>query len=269
MKGILLICHSSLFYGRWAYNIAHSIRAVSSLPIHLACDEKSISRIDLSIFSSVEKHVFGKDYCYEKINIFDKSPYEETLYLDVDGLVFKDPIEIFEELKGLDIWVQPMGRGSRVDNITYNWVDNETIWDKYNLSYWFNTCQTSIVYFTKGAKGFFDKLKENYSNRLDLYQYRDLWGKSKQHPDELYYSITLSQLEIELKDFHPIFFPEKLLNTNTILNEYYILSMYGGNNVKPYAKDLYDRMMSKILVGKGLYHLYQAHHLYRNKFINQ
>lgn len=263
------MCHSSPFYGKWAYNMAYSIRAYSNIPIHLIYDDKSISNIELSIFSSFEKYDFGKDYCYEKIDLFDKSPFDETLYLDVDGVVIKNPEDIFERLEGVDIWIQPMGKGRRGDSITYNWVDNESIWDKYNLTEWFTTCQTSIIYFTKNSKTFFEKLKENYKNKLDKHQYKDLWGKSKQHPDEVYYSITLSQLGIELQDFRPVFFPEIIKEDKEILNEYYILSMYGGNNVKPYAKDLYDRIMMKVMNDKGKEHYFKAFNLYKNKFINR
>lgn len=271
MRGILLMCHSSPFYGKWAYNMAWSIRSLSDLPIHLVHDKKSIEGIDLSVFNSTKEHEFGKDFCYEKIDLFDKSPFDETLYLDVDGIVINDVGLLMDKLKGVDIWTQPMGTGRREDNITYTWAKNDTVWERYKLKEGslFTTTQTSVIYFTKSAKGFFDKLKENYKNRLDESEYREMWGKSKQHPDELYYSITLAQLGVTLEELKPVFFPERIENLGTILKDYYILSMYGGNNVKPYAKDLYDRIMHKVMSDKGRNHIYKVHNLYRNKFISR
>lgn len=256
--------------------MAHSIRHYTNLPIHLLCDKESIRGIDLEVFNSYslvdfELNEFGKiDNCIAKINLFDRSPFDETLYLDVDGIMINNPEDIFKELEGLNIWVQPMGKGIKTHNITYTWASNEIVWDRYNLSdeTIFNTCQTSIIYFTKEANKFFDRLKENYNNKLKKEEYREMWGRSKQHPDELYYSVTLAQFGIELEEFRPVFFPEKIETIANILNQYYVLSMYGGNNVKPYALALYDKLMMNILNKKGQNHYNKAHKLYKNKFIN-
>lgn len=264
------MCHSSPYYGKWAYNMAHSIRALSEIKIHLVHDKASTQGIDLSIFDSKEEIEFGNDFGLEKIKVFDRSPFDETLYLDVDGIVINNPDEIFDKLKGSSIWVQPMGKGTKGDNITYTWAANVIVWLRFNLSdeTIFNTCQTSIIYFTKEAKKFFERLKENYNDRLEPYEYREMWGLSKQHPDELYYSITLAQMGIDLQEFRPVFFPEKIKDIGIILNDYYVLSMYGGNNVKPYALTLYDRIMQKIMNGFGKNHKYKANKLYAKKFIN-
>lgn len=251
--------------------MACSIRSVCDLPIHLAHDLKSIEGIDLSVFCSTKEHDFSKDFCFEKIDLFEKSPFEETLYLDVDGVCLNDLGCLMDILKGCDIWIQPMGTGSKSDNITYTWASNDVVWDRFKLKEdsLFTTTQTSLIYFTKNAEKFFLKLKENYKNRLDNSEYREMWGKSKQHPDELYYSVTLNQLGISLADHKPVFFPEKLEKVSVIERDYHILSMYGGINVKPYAKQLYDRIMQKVLNAKGLNHLYKAYDLYKNKFINK
>jgi hypothetical protein len=271
MKGILLMCHTSNFYGKWAYNMAYSIRSFCELPIHLIHDSESVKGIDTSIFNSMQLTEFSKDFCLEKIKIFERSPFEETLYLDVDGIMIKNPEDIFTMLKGSFFWTQPMGTGKKGDDsINYMWAKNALLYDKYQINdnNWFTTCQTSIVYFTKEAKGFFNQLKLNYDNRLKPIEYREMWGKSKQHPDELYYSITMAQMGINILEFRPVFFPEKIETVTNILDKYYVLSMYGGNNVKSYALALYDRIMQKVLNSKGKNHFYKANKLYPKKFIN-
>jgi len=254
--------------------MAHSIRHYSDLPIHLICDQSSISGIDLSVFSSYDLMEFEKDElgridnCLAKVKLFERTPFDETLYLDVDGVMLNNPETIFEELKGEKLFVHPMGKGGKNDNISYSWANNDVVWNKFGLKEdsIFNTCQTSIIYFTNDAEDFFVRLEENYKNKLSQNEYREMWGRSNQHPDELYYSITMAQMVIQPKEFRPVFFPERLENISTIENDYYVLSMYGGNNVKPYAKELYDRIMRMVLKSKG--HYYKIHNLYKNKFIN-
>jgi hypothetical protein len=265
------MCHTSGFYGRWAYNMAHSIRSLCAIPIHLVHDKVSTEGIDLSIFNSHSEAEFSKDFCFEKMRIYDHSPFEETLYLDVDGVMINNPEDIFTRLKGSSFWTQPMGSGKKGnDAINYLWAKTDFIYDKYQIdeNNLFTTCQTSIVYFTKEAKGFFNQLKLNYEKRLKPIEYREMWGKSKQHPDELYYSITMAQMGIVLQEFKPVFFPEKVITIKELEGKYYVLSMYGGNNVKPYARNHYDRVMQKVLNGKKLNHYYKVEKLYKNKFIN-
>jgi hypothetical protein len=276
MTGILLMCFNSLTYGKYAFNMAHSIRHYTNIPIHLISDKESIAGINTSVFSSheiveFEKNDLGKvDNCIAKIKLFERSPFENTLYLDVDGVLLNNPEEILKRLEEFPFWTQPMGTGKRGDDsINYMWAKNELLYDKYEIpsENLFTTCQTSIIYFTKEAEGFFKKLSENYQKRLKPIEYREMWGRSKQHPDELYYSVTMAQLGITLYDFKPVFFPERKEDESKIQKEYYVLSMYGGGNVKPYALALYDRIISSILNKKGFNHYYKANQLYKNKFI--
>ncbi len=264
------MCHTSNFYGKWAYNIAHSIKALCDTPIHLVYDKVSIENIDLSVFDSHKEVSFSKDFCFEKLRIYDHSPFDETIYLDVDGILLRNPREIFDTLKGSIVWTQPMGTGKKGDDsINYMWAKNDLIYEKFNIPVdnLFTTTQTSIVYFTREAKGFFNQLKINYDKRLKPIEYREMWGKSKQHPDELYYSITMAQMGIRLQDFKPVFFPEKVIPIEE-LEKYYVLSMYGGNNVRPYARNYYDKKMQNILNAKRLNHYFKVDRLYKNKFIN-
>jgi hypothetical protein len=276
MTGILLMCFNSLTYGKYAFNMAHSIRHYTNIPIHLISDKESIAGINTSVFSSHEivefdKNDLGKvDNCIAKIKLFERSPFEKTLYLDVDGVLLNNPEEILTKLEEFPFWTQPMGTGKRGDDsINYMWAKNDLLYDKYEIpsENLFTTCQTSIIYFTKEAEGFFKKLSENYQKRLKPIEYREMWGRSKQHPDELYYSVTMAQLGITLYDFKPVFFPERKEDESKIQKEYYVLSMYGGGNVKPYALALYDRIISSILNKKGFNHYYKANQLYKNKFI--
>jgi hypothetical protein len=277
MDGILLMCFNSKTYGKYAFNMAHSIRHYTDIPIHLISDHESTDGLDMAVFSShdiveFERNEQGKvDNCLAKIRLFERSPFERTLYLDVDGVMMKNPEELFEILEGENFYTQPMGSGKRGDSISYNWASNEVIWERFGFDddTIFNTCQTSIIYFDKSEKSkeLFEKLERAYDKKLKPIEYREMWGRSKQHPDELYYSIAMAQTGIAPKEFRPVFFPERKESETKIMEEYYVLSMYGGGNVKPYALAMYDRIMGSILRGKGINHWYKASQLYKKKFI--
>jgi hypothetical protein len=268
MKGILLMAFGKPVYGKYAFNMLHSIKHLNkSLPVHLICDQKAIGHIHIHDFDSFEVVEFSTDLGFNKIDLFDKSPFTETLYLDVDGICLNDPALLFKELKGEYIWTQPMGSGTVKDNITYNWASPELVFKKFNLDGIFTTCQTSIIYFNKSkeAKTFFKKLKENYKKRLDPKEYLFQWNKSNNHPDELYYSITLNQVGVSLKNLQPVFFPKAPENIGQILKDYSILSMWGKGIVKPYAKTLYDRILFNVFNAIGENHYYKSDNLYRQK----
>lgn len=272
-RGILLIAFKSKTYGKYAYNLAHSIKYYSNENIHLVCDQVAVADIDLSIFDSVTKSEFTDDYCLNKIGIFERSPFEKTLYLDVDSICIKDIITLFESLNGERVFIQSMGLGGKSDKINYNiWAENNHIWEHFKLKEDAKYCglQTSIVYFEKSKEltKYLSKLKQNYENRLPKERYKIMWGKQNQHPDELYNSVTMAQLGIIPKDLRPVFFPDHIEKQQVIEGNHYLVSMYGASGlVRPYAHDMYDRYMHKILADKKLPHYYKSSKLYKNKFI--
>lgn len=279
-KGILLIAYGKT-YGKYAYNLAASIKSTSDVKIHLACDYAAISDIPLDFFDSHLVYDFKKDNgkidpCQAKIDIYEISPFKETLYLDVDGVCMNDIKPLFETLKGSPVYFQVMGKGKFDDTISYaHWADNNTVWEHFELTKEsvFPSSQTSVIYFDKGkeANSFFKQLQKNYNNRLQKKQYKNMWGLSKSHPDELYYSVTAAQLNIiPDESIQPLFYPNKLENEGKIMKDYIVLSVYGGHRtIKDYSLSLYDRIMKGIMKLHGLSHIYKAHDLYKLKFVMQ
>lgn len=280
MNGILLMCFGTSTYGMYAYNMAYSIKYYNpGINVHLLADNESINDIDTSVFDSFDIIYFEqdelgrRDNCLAKIRLFERSPFEKTIYLDVDGICIKSLDSLWKEFENVNVFAQVIDSGKRGDEIEYNiWASNETIWNKFNLSdeAILPALQTSIIYFDKSesAKEFFLKLEENYKNRLQEEEYKVMWGKSKQHPDELYYSVTMAQLGI-LPDQkkQPIYFPQKSIQDSELFAKYSILSMYGAHGlVKPFAFSVYDRVLHKIMNEQKKNHYYKAHRLYKGKF---
>lgn len=279
-KGILLIAFGKP-YGKMAFNLAASIKVRSDIKIHLICDADAMSDISMNFFDSYEVYDFkllnGRiDPCQAKIDIYSLSPFDKTLFLDVDAVCMNALDALFDKLLGTNIYFQVMGRGGKEDKITYShWASNKTIWEHFKLkdNAIVSSCQTSVIYFEKGkeAKKFFEQLQKNYDNRLDKKQYSVMWGMSKAHPDELYYSVTASQLGI-LPDIEiqPLFYPNIHKNEGEIMREFPVLSIYGAHRtIKNYGIDLYDRIMKDVMKKLGLYHKFQGHNLYKLKFAGQ
>lgn len=280
MTGILLMCFGST-YGAYAYNMAHSIKYFCpSANIHLLCDVVSINDIDTAIFDSFEVVDFETDEkgridnCMSKVKLFDRSPFDKTLYLDVDGVCINNIEGLIERLENESLYIQVIDSGKKDKEIEYSiWATNDTIWDKFNLNddSVLPALQTSIMWFDKSkkTKEFFKKVEENYTNnRLKPEEYQYMWGKSRQHPDELYYSVTMAQLGV-LPDqkLQPIYYPKKSIQDSELFKNYQFLAMYGAAGlVKPFAFNVYDRVLQKVFAAQNKNHYYKSHRLYKGKF---
>lgn len=277
-KGILLVSFGSSTYAKYAYNMAYSIKHYcQSLSVFLYTDGIGMDQIDHSVFDKVEHFDFNlQDPGLNKINLFELSPFENTLYLDVDGVCLKDISTLFEQLEGSDVFAQVIDFGKKDDKITYSeWADNPTVWEHFKLKDDAILCglQTSVIYFnrSKVSLSFFKQLKENYNNKLPKEKYLLMWGFKKHHPDELYYSGTMAQCDIlPDKRIQPVFFPDKVESVTKIFSDHYILSHFGGQSlVRPYAHDLYNRHCAAIMREGKKDHLFKSQNLYKNKMIVQ
>ncbi len=94
-NGIVLMAFGDSHYGRMAYNLALTIRLKTDIPIHLVFEPSAITHLTeehMRVFSSFYKlddpsyfTVCGKkNYAYPKLFLYDLSPFDNTLFLDVD-----------------------------------------------------------------------------------------------------------------------------------------------------------------------------------------
>lgn len=285
-RGILLIAFGHSSYGKWAFNMAHSIKQHSSFPVTLVTDatDNTMAGVDLSIFDKVSYQVFNRkengsvDAAAAKIRMGDFSSYDQTIYLDVDGICLKDITNLFDRIfLDCHVYSQVLGKGGKEDSISYSlWASNETIWSHYNLKpdAVMPAVQSSIVAFDKSKESeqFFKALKENYTNKIPDDMLQSAWGESKSQPDELYFNVTFAQLGlIPDESIQPILFPKEHTNKLSEINEkYWILSMWGARDMaRPFAKDYYDRLMHKCMSEQGRAHYYKCHDLYKHKFLGQ
>ena len=201
--GIILIALGSPQYGRYAANLAASIRWNDpTLPIHLVHTEESISHLTAehrALFTSLaicppEAYVFPAtsqpttanptQFIRAKTWMYELSPFEETLFLDVDTLILphNSMTKFIAELSShCDFTIENRGYADMASPKSLKnysvWCDVEALRqhclndpssplrkDPKDRRYY--NLHSELVFFkkTKKNKTFFDKVKEVYDH---------------------------------------------------------------------------------------------------------
>lgn len=276
---ILLIAFGKRGYAYSAYNLAFSIKHFSpNIPITIFHDgildtlpeEKKIH------FDKIEK-LQKADPAKIKSQIYDLSPFEETLYLDVDGIALKDINPLIAELQKYNYYTHLAGEhrlsdGNKMSSML--WAYSDSIISHFGLSKdtVLPATNSSIVWFKKcdEVKKLYDQLKANLANPIPLKDLRYQWGGTQ--PDELYLNIALAQTGIQLPKEKHMFFGPQLINKTfeQITEENYFLSTFGGRNfTKQRYTDWYDRLLDIMHKKHGLLHSYRHNRIVSDKHANK
>lgn len=238
-----------------AYNMAASIKAYApDLPVALVHDG-CVRYMEPDWTKYVDRHIYIDLSKYKepgrvKVAMDELSPWDETLYLDVDGCAVRDIRPLLEKLKadGRPFIAPVFGTGGLRDSINYAvWASNVSSWAWFDIPTdgKYQATQTSLVYFNKDAKPLFDYAKQKYwfpRNHLTMH-----WGNSI--PDELIFSGAAAHLQWDVKmKGNPVFFGHKIMgNRRDIENGYDILAMYGNDRlVRLRYRMLYDWFMQRV-----------------------
>ncbi len=209
MRGIILLCIGKPEYKLWAHNMIVSIRANSALPVHLVGDYPAkdwhILPDKIIPIEYGDCHVNGKiSIAKAKLSLWKYSEFEETIYLDVDGLVLREldfPINYFlTQVNGYSTLYE--------DNTKANlWVKPEQVYEKYQIPEINRMPGTnsSIMAWTKKGAEVLKQALDNFSDPIPIENLRYEWGKSKQQPDELYLNIALAQMGFEPEEVKLLF----------------------------------------------------------------
>jgi len=166
-KGILLIAIGSFEYLAMAENLAMSIKNVEpDMPIALAHNYNEVKSTLFDKLIKVPKKAYTTkgvtEYIKVKTYMYDLSPYDKTLFLDVDmvWLFKKTPSQLIAEA-GDSNWTM-----SNTGKATYTiWANIEDIKELYPEKEMWNY-HSECVYFVKNetTKLYFDKVKEMFDN---------------------------------------------------------------------------------------------------------
>jgi hypothetical protein len=260
MNGVILIALGHPMYSHYAYNLALSIKYTSpQTPITVVKGGGGFNQLfdwQQSIFDNIIDFdmslIFDNGqyhYLKAKTLIYDLSPYNKTIYLDVDMIwsPYKNINDLFNQHSGLVFAV----RGEGVSE----WIDKELLYVTYGIDHWYDLSSEFILFDkSKENKKFFADAAKYYSDdKIPVVSGRDkkeglkgitMFANSK--PDELPFGIAIEKNGIKLKcPYTPIYwqphFFTKRLNDVVIQKEYYGLSL-GGNNISSNTQRIYNNL---------------------------
>ena len=280
-RGILLLAWGKRGYGFMAYNLAVSLKHHSpGIPIHLIATESVLKEVnDKLVFDSIEwLDDAPLDPGRFKAQIYYRLPFDETLFLDVDGLCLQ-PIEpMLDRLSASGVHY------ATFINEVYDinspnilpqmwWAYRQDIWSHYGFDHEtkFPATQSSIQYIRKCDKTaqLYELFNEAFENPIPLEQLRNRWGGGQ--PDELYLNVALAKQG----EFHHIgldsmyFGNTSAIRPHVMAKDYYFLSLFGNrSNIKPMYWDYYDNMLGKIQSQRGMRHIFKGHSVRSDKIAN-
>ena len=265
--GILLLAFGNPCYGYAAYNMVKSIKLNGcSLPVMLIHDGKQ--RIDLSAFDITEQIEVSESAGYTKTECYFRSRFANTLFLDVDGIAFKDITPLYEQWKNSNTpyahYIHKLYTDADDDYPEMFWATKDVIKKYYgNVVANLPATQSSIQFYRKckEADKLYGRVLELLKSPIPVSEMRNLWGGGQ--PDELYLNIALAEQGLSNIHYIPkeaMFFGNRLspLTLTQIQERYYFLSIFGGRNfTRPVYQEYYDKYMVRLMRKHGQEHRYK------------
>ena len=263
-KGIVLIVTGHALYGRYAYNLAVSIKAIENFPITLMYTQSAIAHLStdqiekvFDSFITLPQDAPKNTSC--KLLAGQFTPYEETLVLDVDlvWLPYKKPSDFFEEVKDSIFTGITEGKESDIAKNYFFWASLEEIKDVYLLKEELHQWRTEVMFFNQEGRKILLRALEIVRNpRLSTIK---LFGEAV--PDELGINIACAELGIKPHNYKwkVSYWPPMHNNVMPVPNElysnYYVLSM-GSNVVSSTIKKTYNTLMRAYCNRLGVQHMF-------------
>jgi hypothetical protein len=277
MKGYLIFLSGNSSYGQWAKNMVNSLAHFSpDLPISIVGDinllpERERKYIDkvVSINNEHLNDATGRIAPGKfKLHLDLYSPYDETMYIDIDGVAVQELQTLWEACAGFDIATQVVSKSPlTADKWPCLWLPLPEVKAEYNLPSEgeIPEINSSFIYWRKTEKAakFWAHAKANYREHLATKH----WGHS--FPDELAFNVALAQTQINADlGMLPVQFKAKRPDIGELRKSHYFVGCYGQYSTEArYTYDMYDRIVA--YVEKQLYGSSTAsksHHLMKAKF---
>lgn len=259
-KGILIIATGHPYYGRMAYNLSMSIKAIEpDFPICLVHSERSLNHLSFLQRRFFDEMILLPESKVKgfacKLHLDELSPFKETLFLDADmaWLPKRGPSDLMialsnYEYTGITEGYYDIDTNDRteISKKYYFWADVDEIIKKYELTGKIYQWRSEVIYFKKTdkvSKFFSDARKINANPNL-----KSLIMFGDQVPDELGINISaaIHGVHPHMYKWVPALWPRLHGNNSTcfeeIYNRYYLLSC-GSNYATGDIKKLYDRII--------------------------
>ncbi len=260
-RGVILIALGNPYYGYLASNLAASIAyTAKGLPIYLVTNPEAISMLteaQKGLFSTIkicpeEYYKRGEKTVYikAKTHLYDLSPFEESLFLDVDTIMLsgKTLWNVFEELKEVEFTMENRGRLNLSEfpaKSPYLWAKVEDIKKGYKVDEGFlYGLHSEFIYWKRSPqmKAFFATVKKEFLNpKCEVVKFDgDL-------PDEFAFAMAMLKHKIypHACPYKPLywFLTDKALGSSLsyCIKNYYGYSV-GGNATPENVRRIYDQL---------------------------
>lgn len=252
-KGILLIGIGD-YYQKIAYNLLKSIRKHSpTIKVAIITDDDStyfLSEFDYVIEPNLRHYLEDSRINPFKLKTFinEYTPFEHTMYLDVDAICLRKIDELFD----FDFLIQEVARYTyeTADKCAMVWVKKagltlKNVYDAYKLEHSteYPEYNSSIIIFKKEHDNYFKQVQKNYHDRR--ISWKDIGGR---YPDELAFNLASAQLGIyNTTKRKPVYFQweNKIDNLTSITAQYNFLGLAGGYHGDK-LKNMYNALVKHL-----------------------
>ena len=262
--GVVLVALGHPYYGNMAHQLAMSLKfGAPDLDVALFIDDRGGQYLDKhkrSLFDKVLKmpkeytRFRGREsFLKPKVYLNHLSPYDKTLYLDVD-MVWnpkRNAGEFIKELNGVGFTMQnrghlDMAKSKDLDSKYMIWATTRDVMTAhgfksgklYNLS-------SELIYFEKSTK--IDKFWDDTQSLFESPKVKHV-DFADGVPDELPFTIAMVKNKIypHMDNWKPVFW-ESFMKIQPVERELWgsfnALSL-GGNIVPKYTKKIYDNLIT-------------------------
>jgi len=245
-----------------------SIRANSVLPVTIVTNNYPLK--DWHLMPDTLKQIEYED-CHEngklspakaKLSLWKYSEYDETIYLDVDGLLLR---ELNFDFKYFATHVNGYSKHEEELSDINLWVSPAKVFEKYDIpkENRLAGCNSSFMAWDKKGVEVFQKALEFLKNPFPISELSYQWGKSGCQPDELYLNAALAYFGFEPEPLN-VLFTRKRRNDGYIgfeaIRKFYVLCCWGGLEFNAYEisgtgnmkTGLYNKLCSEYFSKVGL-----------------
>ncbi len=272
-KGILLLALNKRNYGIMAKLMAASIKMYSpNVPICIVHDErakiKGLERFADELKPIKKEHYILNDEFnpgYAKLCMNKYSPFDKTVYLDVDGICINPVKGLFDICSQHSFATQVIKYG---DN---QWCTAEVLQNKFNFTETPPHVSTVFMYFDK-EDTILDIARESYVNHpLTGGEIGMMWGNHKQprQPDEIYVSAACAINRIDPKvSLDPVFLSEeKNVPSLREIKKTHAFIGLGGMDTSEKVKSNITKQIKKVCAKMEIPGFKGADELWENKFV--
>lgn len=253
-KGILTIALKYPLYGRFAYNLALSIKAADpKQKISVITDQVALAHLNQGqklIFDEIiyiDETIITKNNLVvpliSKFHLFNLTPYTNaTLFVDAD-IIFSQLCDfnmLWSSFKNVD-WTMANRGLNDPDKGISEWVDSNKLKEAYeNVDQWVDL-SSEWIYWKQN-----DFSKEIFDCALKYYNEDKLLTRqfNGDKPDEPFFNLALNEVKHKPHKlpYQPTYWQpaiKKFLSALDIKKNYYAFSA-GGNHMPPHQQRIYD-----------------------------